>query len=226
MRTDHNRIKVADLEKNQPNKMLATGSTGELEFSDVTNITSVSIASDIETQTNIAVPEDNKVVSRSKLFNWWNWIKTQAHIITGIWTFKSQINTTHVRPITTKTYNLGDGSYSYANATIGTGNITNINSNLTKTNRISPNTTNLGLVFTNNAGNLARAVMFNNGHWIFQETGTPVDNGSDIIQAGGTILADSFKILPKALSTVPVNGAIERDVNGRLWTTRGCVRYI
>lgn len=35
MSTDHNRIKVADLEKNQPNKILTTKGNGELEFSDV-----------------------------------------------------------------------------------------------------------------------------------------------------------------------------------------------
>jgi hypothetical protein len=37
MSTNHNRIKVADLEKNQPNKILSTNSTGELEFSDINN---------------------------------------------------------------------------------------------------------------------------------------------------------------------------------------------
>ncbi|WP_431241137.1 hypothetical protein ACQ9BO_13500 [Flavobacterium sp. P21] len=36
MSTDHNRIKVADLEKNQPNKILKTNQNGELEFSDAT----------------------------------------------------------------------------------------------------------------------------------------------------------------------------------------------
>ncbi|WP_406845517.1 hypothetical protein [Flavobacterium soyae] len=38
MDTNHNRIKVADLEKNQPDKILTTNSNGELEFSDVNNI--------------------------------------------------------------------------------------------------------------------------------------------------------------------------------------------
>ena len=36
MSIDHNRIKVADLEKNQPNKTLITNENGELEFSDIT----------------------------------------------------------------------------------------------------------------------------------------------------------------------------------------------
>ena len=38
MNTNHNRIKVADLETNQPDKILTTNSTGELEFSNLNNI--------------------------------------------------------------------------------------------------------------------------------------------------------------------------------------------
>ncbi|MTH18289.1 hypothetical protein [Flavobacterium sp. LC2016-01] len=37
MSTNHNRIKVVDLEKNQPNKILKTNQNGELEFSDSEN---------------------------------------------------------------------------------------------------------------------------------------------------------------------------------------------
>ena len=40
MSTNHNRIKVADLEKNQPNKVLVTNSIGELEFSEINYVTS------------------------------------------------------------------------------------------------------------------------------------------------------------------------------------------
>lgn len=100
MSTNHNRIKVADLEKNQPDKILKTNQNGELEFSDVNNLKTDgynaldytaegkvldarqgkvlnetkltgTIATDAETQITGAVTEDNKVVSRSKLFNWW-----------------------------------------------------------------------------------------------------------------------------------------------------------
>jgi hypothetical protein len=38
MSIDHNRIKVADLEKNQPNKILTTKTNGELEFSNISDI--------------------------------------------------------------------------------------------------------------------------------------------------------------------------------------------
>ena len=37
MDTNHNRIKVADLEKNDPDQILITNSNGELEFSDITS---------------------------------------------------------------------------------------------------------------------------------------------------------------------------------------------
>ncbi|MCR4030733.1 MULTISPECIES: hypothetical protein [Flavobacterium] len=36
MHTNHNRIKVADLENNEPNKILKTNRDGELEFTDLT----------------------------------------------------------------------------------------------------------------------------------------------------------------------------------------------
>jgi len=38
MDTNHNRIKVADLETNQPNKTLTTNSEGKLEFSEITDL--------------------------------------------------------------------------------------------------------------------------------------------------------------------------------------------
>lgn len=141
MSTNHNRIKVADLEINEPNKILKTNEKGELEFNDVSELQTekynaldcttegkaldarqgkvlkdminnistsppslvndlttggtakaltaemgktlentkltASIATDPETQIITAVEEDKKIISRLKLFNWWNWIKKQ-----------------------------------------------------------------------------------------------------------------------------------------------------
>ena len=122
MSTNHNRIKVADLETNQPNKILKTNLNGELEFSDVSTLKTenynaldctsegkaldarqgkvlkdmidnktVNLASDAETQINTAVSEDSKVVSRSKLFNWWQWIKSQTQTISGPWNFTNKV---------------------------------------------------------------------------------------------------------------------------------------
>jgi hypothetical protein len=44
-------------------------------------------ATDPETQISASVTEDNKFVSRLKLFNWWTWIKGQAATISGAWNF-------------------------------------------------------------------------------------------------------------------------------------------
>nr|WP_199000521.1 hypothetical protein [Flavobacterium sp. ASV13] len=162
MSTNHNRIKVADLETNQPNKILKTNQNGELEFSDainpqtesynaldctsegktldarqgkvlkemIDNKESVSLvndlttggttkaltaemgktlnnikltatlATDAETKINYDISEDNKIVSRSKLFNWWDWIKSQVQIISGVWNFvyglKSHMSTSNI----------------------------------------------------------------------------------------------------------------------------------
>lgn len=201
MSTNHNRIKVADLEKNQPNKILATNQDGELEFNDTSNLKTQSynaldytiegqaldarqgkilkdmidninisppslvndlktggtskaltaemgkvlentkltalVATDAETQVSAIVPEDNKVVSRVKLFNWWQWIKSQTQTISGMWNFTNKV-------------------------TFASGN-----------------------------------------------TNTP----SLIIPIG--TLTTSFQ-----------NGAIERDSSGRLWTTRSGLRYL
>ena len=125
MSTNHNRIRVADLETNQPNKILKTNEKGELEFSDSNNLQvenynaldfttegkaldarqgkvlkdmidnkNVNLASDAETQINTSVSEDNKVVSRSKLFNWWQWVKSQTQTISGAWNFTNKVTLT------------------------------------------------------------------------------------------------------------------------------------
>lgn len=155
MSTNHNRIKVADLETNQHNKILITNLNGELEFSDISNLQTenyneldcntegkaldarqgkvlkemidnmnvsppslvnnlttggtnkaltaemgktlentkltASLASDIETQIISTVIEDKKVITRSKLFNWWQWIKSQTQTISGMWNFTTKV---------------------------------------------------------------------------------------------------------------------------------------
>ena len=42
MSTDHNRIKVSDLETNQPNKILTTNIQGELEFTNIDTLITLS----------------------------------------------------------------------------------------------------------------------------------------------------------------------------------------
>jgi len=53
-------------------------------------------ATDTETQITVAPVggEDNKFVSRVKLFNWWGWVKGQAQAISGVWTFSDTTDST------------------------------------------------------------------------------------------------------------------------------------
>jgi hypothetical protein len=51
----------------------------------------VTVGTDAETQITSAVTEDNKVVSRLKLFNWFSWIKNSYQIITGNWEFRANL---------------------------------------------------------------------------------------------------------------------------------------
>jgi|ERR1051325_7022768 hypothetical protein len=73
-----------------------------------------SVASDTEVQITSANTEDNKLVSRLKLFNWWTWIKTQAQTIAGSWTFNSAISAatapTNNNHLTNKSYVDGEDS--------------------------------------------------------------------------------------------------------------------
>ena len=71
---------------------LATGGVTKAltaEMGKLLNLTKLTatIATDTETQITQAVTEDNKVISRSKLFNWFDWIKKQTQTIAGKWTF-------------------------------------------------------------------------------------------------------------------------------------------
>jgi len=61
MSIDHNRIKIADLEKNQPNKTLITNENGELEFSDITESSSPNLQSVLD--------EGNEVQFESSYLN-------------------------------------------------------------------------------------------------------------------------------------------------------------
>lgn len=62
------------------------GAAGKLQAQITTRLTGT-IATDVETQIVAAVTEDNKFVSRLKLFNWWGWVKGQAQTITARWIF-------------------------------------------------------------------------------------------------------------------------------------------
>lgn len=59
---------------------------GKLQAQITTRLTGT-IATDAETQIVATVTEDNKFVSRLKLFNWWTWVKGQVHTFAAKITF-------------------------------------------------------------------------------------------------------------------------------------------
>jgi hypothetical protein len=244
MSTNHNRIKVADLETNQPNKILKTNQNGEIEFSDANNLqtenynaldcttegktldarqgkalkdmidnNTVNLASDQETQITQTVPEDNKVVSRLKLFNWWQWVKSQAQNISGIWNFEQGIkvekqngNYTYTSELTEYGYSTQVNSiYGLLRSQYENGLIRWRNNNTTIELTHSGISDNLYIKLPNKSGVLSLKNDF-------------------ITTAAGTTQIPSVIIPNGKLTTIPQDGAIERDENGQLWETHGGMR--
>lgn len=276
MSTNHNRIKVADLETNQPNKILKTNLNGELEFSDVSTLKTenynaldctsegkaldarqgkvlkdmidnvnpssilvndlmtggtsealtaemgkvlnetkltATIATDDEVQIAAFVPEDNKVLSRSKLFNWWENIKIKTQTISSTWNFSKglKVNDTMSGNTTEMLQNMfvaqldrqdnGINKTEYGGETI---KWTTRDGSSTLLKPITPNQ-NRTLTLPNKSGTIAII--------------------NDYVKAAsGTATTPSLIIPNGVLTTNPQNGAIERDANGVLWETHGGVR--
>ncbi|WP_035644756.1 hypothetical protein [Flavobacterium sp. ASV13] len=185
MSTNHNRIKVADLETNEPNKILKTNAKGELEFSNVIDNKQFDLASDSETQINYTVAEDEKVISRLKLFNWWEWLKTKNQTVFGDWIFKSSLIFGNSGYFTSDSFRFYMRAFTGKKLEIGV-------------------------------------------------EGTPVDAIS--IDLNGILLRNRLTLIPGdtaipslifpngKLTTIPQDGAIERDENGQLWETHGGIR--
>ncbi|WP_369012556.1 hypothetical protein [Flavobacterium anhuiense] len=245
MSTNHNRIRVADLEKNQPNKILKTNQNGELEFSDANNLQvesynaldcivegktldarqgkvlkdmidnkTVNLASDAETQINIAVSEDSKVVSRSKLFNWWQWVKSQTLTITGVWNFSKGLKTETSRDGYTWTSQMTNYSffvcentpYHYSEIEISANGIRKKQDNM-------QSFIGFGTITQDNLVNIPN------------QSGTLALKNDFVKTAVGTTETPSLIIPNGKLTTVPQNGAIERDAQGDLYHVVNGVRY-
>lgn len=248
MSANHNRIRVADLEKNQPDKILITNQNGELEFSNISKLQTTynaldyttegkaldarqgkvlkdlidnvnvsptvlvndlttggtskaltaemgktldntkltaSLATDAEAQMTIAVPEDKKVVSRLKLFNWWEWVKTKSQTILGTWTFKSSLICGTSGYLTTDSLRLYVRAFTGKRLQIGVEGVPN--------DAIS---------------------IDSSGIFLYDK----------ITLRSGLSSKPSFVLPSGILTTIPQNGAIERDENGQLWETHGGVR--
>lgn len=241
MSTNHNRIRVADLETNQPNKILITNQKGELEFSDNVN---VNLASDLETQISNSIPEDQKVVSRLKLFNWWQWIKNfplkwENTISASPATKDDELVTlgqlSSSKPTLDQVLAAGDyaknklicldeGDAEYR-AYFGprgysAGHGLSV-SGITSLEGIQLNThgsfTGCTFVSEERATQRNEIFMPNKSGTValkndFVQTAVGTENNAPIIIPIGT------------LTTIPQDGAIERDENGQLWETHGGVR--
>ncbi|MCC9066388.1 leucine-rich repeat domain-containing protein [Flavobacterium piscisymbiosum] len=244
MSTNHNRIKVSDLETSQHDKILKTNMKGELEFSDVSTLktenynaldctsegkaldarqgkvlkdmienNNFNLASDSETQITNSVTEDNKVVSRSKLFNWWNWVVAQTQIIKAVWNFSkglkvsdstSNYTTEMLQNMFVAKLNQVNNGVCKAEYGFETVKWSTANGYSTLLKPIAPNQ-NRTLTLPNKSGTISIVNDF-------------------VKTAAGTITTPSLIIPNGSLTTTPQNGAIERDENGQLWETHAEIR--
>ncbi|WDF64520.1 hypothetical protein [Flavobacterium sp. KACC 22763] len=279
MSTNHNRIRVADLEKNQPNKILKTNQNGELEFSDANNLQvesynaldcttegkaldarqgkvlkdmidnvnvsppslvndlttggttkaltaemgktlentklTASLATDAETQIASTVTEDKKVISRSKLFNWWEWVKKQSQTITAIWTFKLGIKV-----------NNSTGNYIYSTQILEDMIIAQLTSAGYGTYKVQYGWNTIRMFNSNGYYTQLGFISStqNNNVNLPNKSGTVALLNDFVTTAPGTATVAPLVIPNGVLTIVPQNGAIERDINGQLWETHNGVR--
>lgn len=296
MSTNHNRIRVEDLEKNQPNKILITNQNGELEFNDINNLQdekynaldctiegkaldarqgkvlkdminninvptmplinnltaggtnkaltaemgktlentklTASLATDPETQISSAITEDNKVISRSKLFNWWKWIENTVMHKSGNETFsgiKSSTNTgtSQINGLSLINSATGSGQVlSVKNTDTGIGvRLTNTGSNAAKALYVD-NIANGRGISMNNQG-IGTAQVFNS---TLTSTGNLLEfQKNNVITSkfdqNGILTTPNFILSNNKLTTIPQNGAIERDLKGNLYHVANSSRY-
>lgn len=162
------------------------------------------IASDVETQITAAILEDNKVISRLKLFNWWNWLKrlpltwnNTIYTTDSLGQTKSQLSYLGFSMFNSRSEKIFDidnqGIHFKLNTTGGTHIIEDRNS-----------TGNI-LVLPSKSGVLALADDY-------------------VTTAYGTTTKPPLTIPAGTLTTVPQHGAIERDIQGNLYHSIGTVR--
>jgi hypothetical protein len=83
-----NTILVNDLVSGGVTKALTAEMGKQLQQEKLT----ATLATDAEMQVYGVSSEDNKVVTRNKLFNWWAWVKSKATTISGVWDFTNTLN--------------------------------------------------------------------------------------------------------------------------------------
>jgi len=174
------------------------------------------LATDAETQIAAAVPEDNKVVSRSKLFNWWNWIKTQTQTIGGVWNFSQGLKVNNSTGYEIYTTEMKQDKF-----------VSRLDSSLYGNRQVQYGWESIKWIFP--SGNS----MFISPYAPPVENifvGLPYRSGllalaNDFLKTPAGTATSAPLIIPNGtLTTVPQNGAIERNENGELWETHNGVR--
>lgn len=169
------------------------------------------VATNPEMQITAPVAEDNKMASRSTLYNWWEWVRANALNISGKLTINNNNIIVKAPAIGTYPYSSvsNDAIHNFANGTnylrVGYQRLFWSIEGFTVIFQTTTPTQNNDLKLPNKSGTLA------------------VINDS-VVTAAGTATTPSFIIPNGTLTTVPQNGAIERDSSGKLWQTINNVR--
>lgn len=178
-----------------------------------------SVATDAEAQITATVTEDNKLVSRSKLHNWWTWTKSRPQSISGIWTFVTNLE------IKGGQLNVVPTTGSYPSTSMDASGIYAFNSATSSMRLLSGFG---GALRCDNNGYimmiLAPLLTGNRNIYYPNQGGTLAIKSDFLTPPAGTAVTPSIIIPNGILTTIPQNGAIERDANGLLWETHNGVR--
>jgi len=199
MSTNHNRIKVSDLETNERNKILKTNLDGELEFCDVSNLKT-------ENYNDLDCNTEGKALDAR-----------QGKVL------KDMIDNVNVSP-PSLVNDLSTGGTSKAlTAEMGK---TLENTKLTASLASDPETQIIAAI-TEDKKVISRLKLFNWWTWIKSQAQTISGAWSftnKVTLASGTINTPPLIIPNGTMTNTAQNGAIERDANGQLWETHNNIR--
>ncbi|WP_343697124.1 hypothetical protein [Flavobacterium sp.] len=209
-----NAILVNDLTTGGATKALTAEMGKMLENKKLT----ATIATDSETQITSAVTEDNKVISRSKLFNWWENLKTTTQTIKAVWNFNLGIKVSNSTGNILYTTQMIEDMFIAQLYYAGIGGYQKTQYGYETIKWISPNNNYTQIIPYYNP-------LQNNILKWPNKSGTVAVTNDFITTAAGTISTPPLIIPNGTLTTTPQNGAIERDSNGKLWTTHDGKKY-
>ncbi|SEO95865.1 hypothetical protein SAMN05444671_3888 [Flavobacterium sp. CF108] len=201
MSTNHNRIKVADLETNKSNKILITNEKGELEFNDVNNLqTEKYNALDCTTEGKALDARQGKVL-------------------------KDMIDNVNISPPSLVNDLTTGGTTKALTAEMGK---TLENTKLTAS-LATDAETQIASTVTEDKKVISRLKLFNWWTWVKSQAQTisgAWNFTNKVTLASGTINYPPLILPTGTFTNTAQNGAIERDSSGKLWTTRSGVRYM